>query len=273
MNKEKKSKKKLIILSIIVLFFISMFGIAIGGMMHEKNLHKIVFERTQTEVDKDDTSKYNKLKNKNSVPKSLKNNREIEFDQNNLDVEKEANVKVNVGYHAINAEDGNSNIGREDESIIPREYWSYTNKNEQIAYAHADEVVLQDQSGLEKDFTDDGRYVTWDEFGDTHTEQSSPGVTPGYDAGHILADSLGGNSTTYNITAQNSYLNESGMVRVYETDISKHHGAYDFSTSFTYDDKESLIPIKYNVTYFTDDDDHWTYNDFTFSNVDERLYT
>lgn len=271
--KKKKSKKKLIILTIIVLFFIIMFGIALGGMMYEKNINKIIFESTQTEIDKDDTSKYEKYKNKNAVPSKLKNNKVLEYDQNDLNESKEANVKVNVGYHAIDAENGNLNVGHEDESIIPREYWSYTNNNEQIAYAHADEIVLQDQSGLEKDFVEDGRYVTWDELGHTHTEQSSPGVTSGYDAGHIFADSLGGNSTTYNITAQDSYLNESGMVRTYEMDISKHGAAYDFSTSFTYgDDEHPLIPTRYHVTYFTDDGDHWTYNDFKFSNEDERLY-
>ncbi len=257
MEQKKKSKKKIILLLLVVLIT-SMLLIAIGGFMYDKKRNAIIFEHDSQTISKTDTKKYNKLNNKNKIPKKLKNNNELEFPQNNLDVYREPNSKVNVGFDANGA--------------IEREYWSYTNEYQQTEFLHADQIKPQDNE-LEKDFIDsEGRYFVVTDDGEITSDQSRPGVISGYDAGHIVADSLGGNSTTYNITPQISWLNQNGIVRQYETDILRNGGAYDFNSRMYYYDDDSLIPNRYYVTYFIDDGDYWTYNEYYFSNADERYY-
>lgn len=145
----------------------------------------------------------------------------IEVDACNLSGHREANVVVDIGFG-------------------DREYWAFTNEYGQLIKVIADEIILQDDH--KEKVTSSGRYC--------RDEAKVPGVESKYlDEGHVIADSMGGVSNSYNITAQNSTLNRHGDQAYMEDAIRKAGGATDFEAIITYANTDTQIPSHYKYTY------------------------
>lgn len=145
----------------------------------------------------------------------------LTVDGGDLSGERQPNVKVDIGYG-------------------DREYWAYTNAYGQLVKVTAKEIILQDDRT--EPVTSDGRYY--------HDEAKVPGVEqPDLDEGHVIADSLGGVSNTYNITPQDSILNRHGDQAYMEKVIRDAGGCTDFTAVITYPDTETQIPSHYDYTY------------------------
>ncbi len=145
----------------------------------------------------------------------------IEVDGGNLSGHRESNVIVDVGFG-------------------DREYWAYTNEHGQLVKVTAEEIILQDDEN--EPVLSNGRYY-WDEAKVPGTE------SPGYDEGHVIADSLGGVSNAYNITPQDSVLNRHGDQTYMEKVIRDAGGCEDFIAIITYPDEYTQIPSHYSYTY------------------------
>lgn len=121
-----------------------------------------------------------------------------------------------------------------------REYWAFTNEHSQLVRVIADEIILQDEDT--EPVLSNGRYY-YDEAKVEGTE------LPDYDAGHCIADSLGGVANAYNITPQNSTLNRHGDQAYMEKIIRDAGGATDFEAIITYPNTTTQIPSHYSYTY------------------------
>ncbi|MCM3441432.1 DNA/RNA non-specific endonuclease (plasmid) [Metabacillus halosaccharovorans] len=145
----------------------------------------------------------------------------IEVDGGDLSGHREPNVVVDIGYG-------------------DRKYWAFTNEFGQLVRVIADEIVLQDDDN--EPVTSAGRYY--------NDEAKVPGVERAdLDEGHIIADSLGGESNAYNITPQESTLNRHGDQAYMEDAIRKADGATNFEAIITYPNTETKIPSHYKYTY------------------------
>lgn len=135
-----------------------------------------------------------------------------------------ANAKVDIGY---------------DSDYANREYWAYTNSYGQLVYVEAAEIIVQNDQ-LENG--GDNRYC--------NDEAKVPGVEQAdLDEGHVIADSLGGESNAYNITPQGSYLNRHGMQAEIEGEIRDAGGATNFTAVIEYPDTSTQIPSSYTLSY------------------------
>lgn len=268
MNKEKVEKqskwttRRIIVVTVIVIFLLfigASIWHGVDKMLDIKEMNKIEFVHTSKEISEGETDKYNSY---HSVPKKYKNNRVIEIDQQDLSGDREANVKVDVGF---------------DTDYATRDYWGYTNKHAQLVYVHADEIILQNDKAEAKWEEGEGRYSP-DEAGVQGSTDKD------FQKGHAIADSLGGTSTAYNITPQDSYINGGassihngvechGMEWQLEDDIreNEYNGkeVTNFSVSIYYSEKDTQTPVKYYVSYVVDDS---SYEEWTFSNTDSRKY-
>jgi hypothetical protein len=151
-------------------------------------------------------------------------NKTITVDGGDLSGERQPNVKVDIGF-------GN------------RKYWGYTNSHGQLVKVTADKIILQDEKN--EPVTSDGRYYS--------DEAKVPGVEyDDLDEGHVIADSLGGVSNAYNITPQNSTINQRGAIYKLEEEIRKAGGCTNFSVIITYPDTNTQIPSHYSYTYTID---------------------
>lgn len=146
----------------------------------------------------------------------------IEIDACDLSGDREANVKVDVGYG-------------------DREYWAYTNEYGQLIKVEADEVIIQDD--YNEEVNSDGRYCN-DEAKVPGTEASD------LDEGHVIADSLGGVSNAYNITPQDSTMNRHGDQAYMEDIIRDAGGCTNFTAVITYPDTQTMIPSHYSYTFY-----------------------
>ena len=122
-----------------------------------------------------------------------------------------------AGYTLITIDGGNRSGHREPNVVADigfgdRLYWAYTNEYSQLCRVHADIIILQNDR-IEP-VNSKGRYYD--------DEACVPGVeSPVLDQGHVIADSLGGVSASYNITPQDSYLNRQGAQAQMEQLIRK----------------------------------------------------
>ncbi len=107
---------------------------------------------------------------------NLLNNTEIYVDSCDTTGSRQANVKVNVGYDF-------------------REYYGYTNKNAQLVYVQADELVEQYKS----EENSKNRYCD--------SQANVDGASENYNRGYAIGDALGGGSNAYNIFPQLSNTN------------------------------------------------------------------
>ncbi len=151
----------------------------------------------------------------------LENNKVIVVDGGNLSGHREPNVKVDVGFGE-------------------REYWAYTNEYGQLVKVTAKKIVPQDES--REKVTSKGRYYK--------DEAKVKGVeSPTLDEGHVIADSLGGVANAYNITPQNSIVNQQGNQAYMEKTIRDAGGATDFTAIISYPNTTTQIPSHYSMTY------------------------
>ena len=153
--------------------------------------------------------------------------------------EREANVVARIGA----TDDG-----------VPREYYAVINSTGQLVEVIAREIVVQNDDT--ETVTDDGRYCKRLPY--------VPGAGKGFDRGHVIADSLGGQSNLYNLTPQNSTLNRHGDQAFIEDQIRKAGGAADFHAVITYPDAHSDVPSRYSIAYSLED----TPRVRTFANID-----
>ncbi|EIC1657202.1 DNA/RNA non-specific endonuclease [Listeria monocytogenes] len=145
----------------------------------------------------------------------------IIVDGGDMSGHREPNVRVNIGFG-------------------DREYWGFTNEYGQLVRVIADAIVLQDDTT--EPIKSNGRYY-YDEAKVSGVENSN------LDEGHVIADSLGGVSNSYNITPQDSVLNRHGDQAYMERNIRQAGGATNFEAIITYPDTETQIPSKYRYTY------------------------
>lgn len=145
----------------------------------------------------------------------------ITVDGGDLSGERQANVKVNIGFG-------------------DRVYWAYTNEYGQLVKVTADTIILQDEQT--EPVNSNGRYYP-DEAKVPGTERKD------LDEGHIIADSLGGVSNAYNITPQDSILNRHGDQAYMEKTIRDAGGCTNFTAIITYPDTTTQIPSHYDYTY------------------------
>ena len=153
--------------------------------------------------------------------------------------EREANVVARIGA----TDDG-----------VQREYYAVTNSTGQLVEVIAREIVVQNDDT--ETVTDDGRYCKRLPY--------VPGAGKSFDRGHVIADSLGGESNLYNLTPQNSTLNRYGDQAFIEDQIRKAGGAADFHAVITYPDAHSDVPSRYSIAYSLED----TPRVRTFANID-----
>lgn len=135
-----------------------------------------------------------------------------------------SNAKVDIGY---------------DSSYATRDYYGYTNEYGQLFHVEANEIILQDDN---QEIPGDDRYCN-DEAKVPGTEQSD------LDEGHVIADSLGGVSNSYNITPQESQLNRHGMQADIEAEIRDAGGATNFIADIEYPNNQTQIPSSYTLSY------------------------
>ncbi len=143
-----------------------------------------------------------------------------------------------------------------DIGVGKRKYYAKTNEYMQVDAVYARRLSLQNQNEIT--FTT-GRYCQ-DEAPVFGTELKT------YDQGHLIADSLGGASNAYNITAQNSNLNRFGLQRKMEKEIQNallaDKNVENFYGKILYDNNKSMIPSSYIFTFTIDK----KYERYQFSN-------
>ena len=145
----------------------------------------------------------------------------IKVDGGDLNGSRMANAAVDIGY-------------------ANREYWGLTNENGQLVYVLADKVILQNASS--ETVLPSGRYYP-DEAKVPGTERAD------LDEGHVIADSLGCVSNAYNITPQNSVLNQNGNQAYMEKWIRDAGGCTEFLAVINYPNTSMQIPSHYSYTY------------------------
>ena len=153
--------------------------------------------------------------------------------------ERTANVVVSIGA----TDDG-----------VPREYYAVTNSTGQLVEVIARDIIVQNDET--ETVSDKGRYCDNLPF--------VPGAGKGFDRGHVIADSLGGQSNVYNLAPQNATLNRYGDQAFIENQIRKAGGAADFHAVLTYPDSYSDVPSRYSIAYSLEN----TPRVRTFANID-----
>lgn len=149
------------------------------------------------------------------------------------------------GYKFLEVDGGNLSGYREPNVVVDigfgdREYWAFTNESGQLIRVIANKIILQDPKN--EPVLSTGRYYS--------DEAKVPGVeSDTLDEGHVIADSLGGVSNSYNITPQDSTLNRHGNQAYMEKVIRDAGGCTDFEAIITYSDTNTQIPSKYKYTY------------------------
>lgn len=197
------------------------FGLSLNLVARTSNTAK---EPNNIEISNESSSTENNVENTESSSSSsdiFEGYKLIEVDGGDLSGNREPNVVVDIGFG-------------------DREYWAFTNEYGQLVRVIAKEIILQDDS--KEPVTSDGRYY--------RDEAKVPGVeSKDLDEGHVIADSLGGVSNTYNITPQNSTLNRHGDQAYMEKVIREAGGCTDFEAIITYPNNETQIPSHYSYTY------------------------
>lgn len=136
-----------------------------------------------------------------------------------------------------------------------RVYWALTNEKGQLKFVFAKKVTLQDDAN--EPVTSKGRYF--------YDEAKVPGVeSKTLDEGHVVADSLGGVSNAYNITPQNSTMNQHGNQAYMEKHIRDEGGCEEFIAVITYPNEDTQIPSHYCYEYTINGETYYS----EFDNVD-----
>lgn len=139
-----------------------------------------------------------------------------------------------------------------DTSYANRDYYSYTNKYGQITKVEAAQIIYQNDDMESVVHAHDGSGT--DELRYCKDEAEPKGVNQYYDAGHVIADSLGGAANAYNITPQIEKLNVSGTQAKIESQIRSYLGASlkvvtDYEMKMYYKNNSTYTPYKYTVKF------------------------
>ena len=166
----------------------------------------------------------------------IENNKEITVENCSLNGKRKNNVKVDIG---VDFEDSQRN------------YYSYTNGVGQVVYVEAEELILQNDDI--EDVKSTGRYCS--------DEAKVPGVeAKDLDEGHIIADSLGGNSNAYNITPQDSDTNRHGeqseMEGVIRDALYNGKEVLNFEAFITYENEFTMVPSNYKYNFNIGNKEH-----------------
>lgn len=169
--------------------------------------------------------------------------KEVEKEESEKEVIEEVEP-VFDGYTLLEVDGGDISGVRQPNVVVDvgygdREYWAFTNEYGQLVRVIAAEIILQDDN---EPLMESGRYYS--------DEAKVPGVEHDQlDEGHVIADSLGSVSNTYNITPQDSTLNRHGDQAYMESVIRSAGGVTDFEAIITYPDTTTHIPSSYQYTY------------------------
>ena len=180
-----------------------------------------------------------------TTPKTESTTPSTSIDTSGIFTETGVSDKIFDGYKRLTVDGGDLSGNREPNAVVDigfgnREYWGFTNEYGQLVKVVAKQIILQDDS--KEPVNSKGRYYD--------DEAKVPGVEDeNLDEGHVIADSLGGVSNAYNITPQNSILNQSGGVYKMEKAIREAGGATDFVAIITYPNTTTQIPSHYSYTY------------------------
>lgn len=162
----------------------------------------------------------------------VRKNKFLHIESCDMNPIRKANVRVDVGY-------GN------------RIAWAYTDQYARVVRLETKEITLQkkEEGLVYPNNTLNGRYCP--------KQAQVPGTAGAYyDAGHVLADSLGGAANAYNITPQVSVLNQQGQQIQMEDKIrnliKKGKRVTDFVAFITYSDSKTNIPKWYKYIYKID---------------------
>ncbi len=253
MADKKRSKVKIIIFTIVIIWFITILtilGLGLWRWQEIKWMEQTEFITQKTNLEK--KSDYKKAKRKNKKPFKYNFNSKYDIDQQDLSGSREKNKKVDIGF---------------DDPYATRDYWAYTNKNEQLTYVEADEIIIQNDI-LESEWMEGGNRYSPTQAAVSESENA------GMQKGHVIADSLGGTSTAYNIAPEADRLNDQtgSPQRELETKILNHGleqpnnpdfpAAENFRARLYYKDPRTNTPSKYYVSFIIEDE-FWEY---TFSN-------
>ena len=231
----KNIKKSIGILSILAIFLTgcSNSNIESNQVDNSNNSSTAIVEESNVDKNKDLSNE-----NKNEENTETSNTTTAQSNSNNTE-------DIFAGYKLIEVDGGNLSGHREPNVVVDigfgdREYWAFTNEYGQLVKVVAKEIVLQDDS--KEPVNSKGRYYP--------DEAKVPGVeSKNLDEGHVIADSLGGVSNSYNITPQNSTLNRHGDQAYMEKVIRDAGGCTDFVAIITYPNTTTQIPSHYSYTY------------------------
>ncbi|MFA1643430.1 hypothetical protein AB5N96_11240 [Chryseomicrobium imtechense] len=168
---------------------------------------------------------------------------EVDKEESESEVVEEVDT-VFEGYTLLKVDRGDTSGIRQPNVVVDigfgdREHWAFTNENGQLVRVVAAEIILPDDS---EPMMSSGRYYS--------DEAKVPGVEHDQlDEVHVIADSLGGVSNTYDITPQDSTLNRHGNQAYMESVIRSAGGATNFEVIITYPDTTAHIPSSYQYTY------------------------
>ena len=166
----------------------------------------------------------------------IENNKEITAENCNLNGKRKNNVKVDIGV---------------DFADTQRNYYSYTNGVGQVVYVEAEELFMQNDDT--EDVKSTGRYCS--------DEAKVAGVeAEDLDEGHIIADSLGGGSNSYNITPQDSDTNRHGeqseMEGIIRDSLYNGKKVLNFEAFITYENEFTMIPSNYKYNFNIGNKEH-----------------
>jgi hypothetical protein len=208
----------LLLLSLLILF---------TGCSQQNNTESKINEKKATAVETKKTE--SESVPANSAPAITSVNGDFDYskytliavDGGNMSGYRQPNVRVDIGYGE-------------------REYWAFTNEYGQLIRVEAKNITLQNPNT--EHVLSSGRYYS--------NEADVPGTeSPTLDKGHVIADSLGGVSNAYNITPQDSVLNQHGDQAYMEKVIRDAGGCTDFVAVIQYPNTQTQIPNHYKFTY------------------------
>ncbi len=267
MKNNSSTKGKVIKISLVVILIIVIISIITSSAVlisNKKKISKLEWTENTTIIKSERQRK--KIIKHQKTPSKLEKNDVVYRDQQNLVDWREPNAKVDVGFDST--EETLPKGETWNGYSVTRDYWGYTNSNEQLVFVQADEIILQDDI-LEEPWEEGiHRYSSSVSSVDGTGESYTSGDVAGkYDRGHVIADSLGGMSIAYNVTPEDSVINQTGTQADFEGDIRSHGGAKYFKADIKYPNKKTNVPVKYYISYIVDDE----YKEYTFSNQKEVL--
>lgn len=160
-----------------------------------------------------------------SLPNSYTGLENVTIDTCDMNGTRKANVVADVGYGE-------------------RSYLARTNEFGQVVEMYAQELSLQNE---QTEATVEGRYCA--------DEANVPGTEDyNLDQGHIIADVLGGAGNAYNITPQNSSVNQEGgewhnMEQEIKNALGNGQLVSNFHVLISYPNSETQTPNQYRAAY------------------------